>query len=231
MFVKHATFLLLLSLPLTAASIGQIDTFEDGTTNNWFAGGGPFGAVPPNPPVNVPTGGPTGTDDAYLKITSQGGNGPGSRLVALNAAQWAGSFAGIGGISAQLINLGNTDLTIRLYLEDPIPGPPMNEAVTEGVFLPVGSGWTNAFFSLNPADLTVLAGNVNTLLGNTTVLRIIHNPAADVAAPVAGVLGVDNIQAVAAIPEPGTFAVLLPALAFLSGLGTLRRRRRLPPSR
>jgi hypothetical protein len=217
--VKYATFLLSLALPLAAATVGQIDNFENGTTNNWFAGGGPFGQVPPNPPVNVATGGPGGIDDAYLKLTSGGGNGPGSRLVALNAGQWGGSFAGISGITAQFINLGNSDLTIRLYLEDPIPGPPANEAVTEGVFLPAGSGWTNAFFSLDPATLTVIQGDVNTLLGHTTVLRIIHSTTASVAEPVAGVLGVDNIQAV---PEPGTIAVLLPALAGL--LWASRRR-------
>ena len=38
--------------PSTAAgaSIGLTDTFQDGTTDGWFAGGGPFGQVPPVPP-------------------------------------------------------------------------------------------------------------------------------------------------------------------------------------
>jgi hypothetical protein len=217
--VKTAALLFALCSTLPAATLGQIDTFQDGTTDNWFAGGGPFGQVPPIPPANIPDGGPAGAGDAFLQITAGGGSGPGSRLVALNGTQWAGSFAGIGGITADLINLGNSDLTIRLLLENPIPGPPTLEAVTQGVFLPVGGGWTHAFFSLDPSTLTMLIGSdPAALLGGTTVLRIIHGPAGD-AEPVAGILGVDNIQAV---PEPATLSMLAVACAAFAGI---RRRR------
>ena len=68
-----------------------------------------------------------------------------------------------------------------------------------------------------------LQGDASTLLGNTTLLRIFSG--ADPVFPperITGVLGVDNIQAIAAIPEPETVALLAVGLA----LGGTRARRR-----
>lgn len=205
------------------AIIGQIDTFEDGTTQNWTAGGGPFGQVPPVPPANIPTGGPAGLDDNYLQVTSQGGDGAGSRLVAMNVlGQWSGDYtaAGITLISMDLINLSQSDLEIRLYLENPIPNPPTDDAVTNAFFLPAGGGWMHATFDVSAGGLTVLNGSAANLLSNVTVLRIMHNPAAGFPPPsIAAVLGVDNITA---IPEPST--VFLSALGL--GMLLLRTHRR-----
>jgi hypothetical protein len=79
--------------PAAAAVIGQVDTFETGTTESWVAGGGPMGTSPPIPPFNDPTGGPAGAGDAFLHITSQGGMGPGSRLTAFSIfSQWADNY-------------------------------------------------------------------------------------------------------------------------------------------
>jgi hypothetical protein len=164
----------------------------------------------------IASGGPTGAGDAYLQVTAGGGSGPGSRLSVMNATQWAGNYlaAGIGSIEMDLINLGSTDLTIRLFFEDPIPGPPQNEAVsTQGVFLPAGGGWVHAIFDLNA--LTALEGTVLGALTQTTILRIIHASGVSEATPVAGVLGVDNILAVAgtiAIDEPASGWLLAAAL-------------------
>src|SRR5687768_4371857 len=99
-----------------AVTVGQIDTFQDGTTENWFAGGGPFGAVPPVPPTNIPTGGPGGSTDRYLHIAATGGSGAGSRLTAINGTQWTGNYltAGVNAISIDVNNLGTTDLSLRL---------------------------------------------------------------------------------------------------------------------
>lgn len=131
-----------------ALAIGQIDTFQSGI-GGWFAGGGPFGQFPPVPPHVVSSGGPTGANDAFLQVTSSGGDGPGSRLVAMNASQWAGNYltAGFTTIEMDVRNIGASDLILRLLFEDPIAAPPANIAVsTLGVVVPAGSDWTHIIF-------------------------------------------------------------------------------------
>jgi len=207
---------------VTAATINQIDTFQSGTTQGWFAGGGPGGGNPPTPPHVVATGGPLGAGDQYLVITADSPTGAGSHLVALNQAQWAGNYvtSGISSIAMDLKNLGATDLTIRLLFEDPMMGPPADEAVTTfGAFLPAGGNWTHVNFSILPSSLTPLLGDVNALLSHTTVMRIIDSPTPDEPVGIIGALGVDNIQA--QVPEPAT--LLLTGIA-LAGLGLCRRR-------
>lgn len=226
--------LALAAAPAAAITLGQADTFQGGTTQNWFAGGGPFGAVPPVPPQVVATGGPAGAGDAFLQVTAGGGNGPGSRLAAMNAVQWSGSYAaaGIAAIAMDLINLGTSDLTIRLLLEDPIPGPPLNIAVTiAAAVLPAGSGWTHVVLPIDAAALAALQGSPAALLGNVTLLRLIHSPGPDGPDPVAGVLGIDNITALATpVPEPLSAALLAPALLGLAAARRYRGAMRSAPS-
>lgn len=234
MLAGAALALALAATPAAAITLGQADNFEDGTTQNWFAGGGPLGAVPPIPPQVIATGGPTGAGDAFLQVTAQGGDGPGSRLAAMNVAQWSGSYAaaGIAAIAMDLINLGTSDLTIRLLLEDPIPGPPLNIAVTTAAaVLPAGGGWTNVVLPVDAAALATLQGSAPALLGNVTLLRLIHSPGADGPDPVAGLLGIDNITALAtAVPEPISLAVLAPGLLGLAALRRYRGAMRSAPS-
>ena len=214
--------------PAHAVDPAEADTFSSGI-EGWFAGGGPGGGVPPVAPTVIADGGPAGAGDSFLQIVANGLAGPGGRLVAMNAAQWAGNYlaAGIVAIAIDLRNFGNSDLTVRLYFEDPIPGPPLNEAVsTLGVLLPAGGGWTHALFPISPASLTVLQGDATTLLSNTTVLRIFAGAAADFPpAQIAGMLGVDNIQAVP-VPEPETLALLAVGLGALAARTRRRSMRR-----
>jgi hypothetical protein len=201
----------------SASIVGPLDTFQSGTTEGWFAGGLGMGSVPPVPPHVVANGGPLGAGDEYLVITSQGGTGAGSKLVALNMSRWAGDYSSISGISMDLRNLGTTDLTIRLLLEDPMFGPPADQAVTTfGAVLPTGDAWTKVFFPISASSLTVLSGNIAPLLTNTTLLRIIDSPTPSDAVTIAGVLGVDNIQAV---PEPATWFLTGAALFGLAVKG------------
>jgi len=200
----------------SAATVGQIDTFQDGTTDNWFAGGLGNGQVPPVPPQVIANGGPNGAGDKFLEITGVGGGDrPGSRIAVLNLMQWAGDYLhnGVGTIAMDLKNLGSTDLTIRLLFEDPMMAAPMDQAVTTfGQFLPVGGGWVHTSFGISPGSMTALLGNVNTLLGNTTLVRIIDSPTATDAVSIVGVLGVDNITAV---PEPASWLTVATALFWL----------------
>jgi hypothetical protein len=203
----------LLGSTASAVTIGQIDTFSSGT-QGWFAGG-VMGQFPPTPP-HVELGGPGGAADPFLVITADRPGGPGSRLTAMNATQWAGNYlaSGISGISLDLINLGPTELTIRLLFEDPSLGPPLNEAVSNvGIVLPVGSGWINGLIPIGISDLTALEGTVASALSGTTVIRIINAPTLGLPAQAMGVLGVDNIQAV---PEPQTFLAIAIGLLLIA---------------
>lgn len=204
--------------------LGQVDTFEDGTTQGW--GVGPGGS--PVPPTNA-TGGPAGADDNFLLLLSLGGaGGPGSRLVTFNDAQWGGDYltAGIGTIQMDLNNLGPNDLFIRLLFADPVGGPPSNIAITDALFLPTGSGWVHATFDVRPASLITLLGTATDALANATELRIFHNPDPDFPGPPIGIpaiearLGVDNI---AAVPEPS--AIVFLAAGGMGGIALLVRRR------
>lgn len=211
-----------LALPSIAGAVvaNQTDTFEDGTTQNWVVA--LLGSGHPAPPSNQ-LGGPGGGDDNFLKLTSLGGTGTGSRLVAINFNnQWAGNYNAIAGISMDVRNLGDTNLNLRLYLENPIAGPPTDDAISsDAVFLRAGGDWTTATFSFAPSALTVLNGDLNALLANVTAIRIVNSDSAQFPPfPGAGMLGVDNIRA---IDEPSMLK-LIAALGLVAFV--IRRQRR-----
>jgi hypothetical protein len=202
-------------------TVGQADTFEDGTTQNWVVG--LLGAPHPAPPQNIPTGGPAGAGDNFLLLTAIGGSGAGNRLTVINATQWTGNFvaAGIDHITMAVNNLGSSDLALRLLFEDSMGGPPTNAAFsTDAVSVPSGSGWMPVVFPITPADLTAELGDVTAALTNSTIMRLYHSPAPGFPGPaVVASLGVDNITA-AAVPVP------VSALLFSSGLAAMLFRQR-----
>ena len=218
---------LLASHGARAIVIGQVDTFEDGTTRNWLINVLGMGSPPPLAlPANVPDGGPDGPNDSYLQLTSLGTGGAGGRLVALNLAQWSGNYAlaGVGGIAMDVINLGTSDLSLRLLFEHLEGGPPTDVATsTNAVFVPAGSGWRHVVFPVAAPALTALLGNVDDVLESVSVLRIFHS--ATVAFPpdpIVARLGVDNI---AAVPEPASLALVAGALLLVAGGRACRSRR------
>lgn len=201
---------LLATTPAAALTIGQVDTFEDGTTAGWSVGN-----PHPLPPQNVASGGPGGLDDNYLRLQSVGGAGPGSRLMAFNRAQWAGDYASAGAttVAMDVINLGVTDLSLRLVFTDGA-----NMAVTSAVNVPSGGGWQDVEFAIEAADLIVLAGSAASALSGTSEFRLMHNPQATFPPPPsAALVGVDNI----ALPGGGTSGVddaALPRIAALEAV-------------
>ncbi|MHC1768626.1 MAG: hypothetical protein AB9869_30825 [Verrucomicrobiia bacterium] len=224
-----AAIALCAAVTASGVSIGQTDTFEDGTTQGWIAG--LLGQPHPAPPVNVASGGPAGANDNFLQLTSLGGAGPGSRLSTISfGSQWAGDYiaAGVSFISMDVRNLGSTDLSLRLSFSDPVAGPPSNIAFSSAaVFLPAGGGWTPIFFPIDLANLSGALGDVETALRNTTELRIYHSPSPNAPNPVSPIssavaqIGIDNIQARAAdarTPDTGSSALLLATAAGVIGL-------------
>jgi hypothetical protein len=187
-------------------SIGQRDTFEDGTTNGWTVG------------LNIGTGGPGGADDNFLQLTG----GPASQLVALNSAQWSGNFiaAGVSSIAMDVKNLGEVGLSLRLVFSD-AGGNVAFSTVPQ--FLPVGPGWISIVLPTTVADLTAESGSVVAALQNATRLRIYHGVDPEFPGdPVDGALGVDNITAT---PEPTSVVLLGSGLLALYSLKTWRGRK------
>lgn len=216
------------SLPMAAAAqvvLGQVDTFQDGTTGGWGAG-----ASHPTPPTNIPSGGPAGAGDAFLQLRAIGGSGPGRALAAFNRTQWAGDYtaAGITRISLDVNNAGPGDASLRLLIWDrPPAGNPTNSAITSAVLIPAGSGWQQISFLIDAPSLTPLLGTASGALTSATELRLFHNPDPTYPDPPIGpppvtlTLGVDNIRAIPAPPAAATLA--------LAAAG--RRRRRTPATR
>jgi PEP-CTERM motif len=201
---------------------GQLDDFEDGTTQFWGNGGG--GAPPV---VNVDSGGPGGVDDNFMQITSVGGGGAGRFLVAFNQTQWVGNYisAGVIAIEMDLRNQGAVNLSIRLAFKEFGGFGSPGYLSSDAALLAPGSGWQHFVFTINVGSMIPIGGpaDFNTFFstGNGE-MRIINevgttNLNGDVAV---AQLGVDNIHAV---PEPGTFALAGFGLVFLAA--AFRRKR------
>lgn len=205
-----AGLVLVMAAPAWALGLGMADTFEGGADRGWSVGPASIAL-----PVVVASGGPAGVGDGYLRLTSLGGFGAGSRLVVIAGEQWQGDYlaAGINRITLDLNNMGSTDLSLRLWLS----GPPGAAAVSAAALhLPAGSGWTRASFALGVGALT---GNAAAALAGVQELRLFHGSSATFPGEaIVAMLGVDNVTAV---PEPAVAWLLLPGLA---ALYRLRRR-------
>ena len=205
-----------------AIVVGQIDNFEDGTTQSWANGGAP-GA----PPVlNIDTGGPAGVDDNFMQIAA-GGDGAGQFLTVFNRAQWLGDYIaqGVIAIEIDLNNFSKVDLNIRLgFRESTDPGA--SGYLSTAFSLSAGSGWQHAVFLINPGSMIAVGSPADFdtfFAGNFGEMRIINEAGTSNlnGDQVTAEMGIDNIHAV---PEPS--AVLLSMLGALSFVVCRRNKRR-----
>lgn len=203
-------FILMFARLGRAITLGQIDTFQDGTTQWWD------GAQP----QNIPNGGPQGNGDSFLQITSFGGTGSNSHLAAKNSAQWGGDYkaAGVTSIVANMCNFGSVTLEIRAVLFD-FNNTRWTSTVSQN--LAPGSGWQQKTFTLTQATMTRVQGTETFDFTSQNVLQLMFRHDAGSASSggtsIASSMGIDNILAV---PEPAAPAILLFGLL---GLRTWKR--------
>ena len=218
--MKHLAVgcLLLLGLaPLSAVravTVGQIDTFQDGTTNNWTNGHPTIGT----PPINIGTGGPAGAADKFLEVRASG-SGSDGRLTTFNRTQWVGNYiaAGVTEIDIDLENLGSVTLSIRLaFRANTFMGAPGYLSTTP-ISLAPNSGWQHASFLIASSSLTAVGGPAaftTFFTAGPAEVRIINEAGTtDLEGDfVTSQLGIDNIHAV---PEPSTTVLVVSAAGLL----------------
>lgn len=181
-----------------AVTLNQVETFSG--VHEWSSGD-----PNPNPPMVMPDSGPSGTGDHALRVTSNGGSGPGGRLVVFNDSLWTGDYLGaeILAIAARLRNSGTTLLSIRLGFDGP-----GGRFVTPPVLIAAFTGWTSGIFDIQPRALVSAGGHdAAATMKGVTQFRILHSSAVEFrGAKISSGFLVDDITAV---PEPRTAAMLL----------------------
>ncbi|MDN3493648.1 T9SS type A sorting domain-containing protein [Winogradskyella bathintestinalis] len=196
--MKKSTFICLLLLPILSSSqinLNQIDDFEGFTTENWTKGNS---SSLPN--ENILTDGPSGTDDNYLRVQSNGGSGSDSNLTTFNNSQWQGDYvdAGVTYISMDVRNSGSNVIILRLAFKNDNWTNDPKWSSTNGIAVVPGEGWQTIVFPIDENSLTRLGHNnsYNGDFGDISEVRIIHNDAPSWGGDsIEAILDIDNIQA------------------------------------
>jgi hypothetical protein len=208
------------AMPAGAISLGQIDTFQDGTTQGWTGG---------VLLTNQPNGGPGGAGDRYLQLNTNGL----ANLGTYNKVQWAGDYAsaGVTRVDFDLANFGPDTVSLRIMIVTPgCQGTGTGCTAwtsTNATVLPAGSGWVKVEFGLNEVELTRVVGSdsLASVLANVERLHLRDDDGAPsppgTASLVNAVIGVDNITA---LPEPSRGAGVAAGILALM-CAELRRRR------
>jgi hypothetical protein len=171
-----------------AVTLNAVDTFETGTTLDWSGNAAP---------TNVPTGGPAGAGDHFLRINSIS-----SHLATFNiSARWTGDYPAedIKAIEMDMNHLADEPVSIRLYV--------FGDGGTFASVLakPIASGaWKRYQFGLTLDDMTDLSGDGNLATTLSTLNRVLirydiaqtPTPPGTAAAPVTATLGIDNIRGI-----------------------------------
>jgi len=207
-FVCSIISILALTAPGWAITVGQIDDFQDGTTQGWSS---PFSD--PTPPVNQSDVGPAGIGDDSLFVEAAAFES----IAIENSSQWSGDYlsAGIDEILFDYENTGATTFSLGATLS----GPGGSVITFAGQSIPAVGGWSAGSINLSSSNLFALSGTVATTLANVTSVELnyILGGAYNVAStPIT--FRLDNIRVV---PEPAAGVLaLIAALAWLP----LRRR-------
>lgn len=209
--------------PLVSLAIvaGQLDDFQDGTTQEWVAALG--GGLPPTPPAVVANAGPGGAGDFALRITASGApTGPGSKLVVNNVeTRWMGDYtaAGVEGVFLDVNNRSDVPVTIRVGLDVPPLVQGGGRWVTDGAVVPALSGWRTLGFSLLAEDLLpgdLFAVDPAATLSDVGVIRLLHSTTPSYRGETIGAtVDFDNVEAV---PEPMVSLGLAMGGVLLAGL-------------
>ena len=210
-FCSLLALTILVFAPSTSRGItlGQIDTFEDGTKDGWTAG----------PVIQSTLGGPGGASDHYL-ILKPGVSTATMLLQFENDSQWTGNYlaAGVTRIEMDLINPSSSAMSMRIAIANGgIGGYTSSTAYT----LPPDNQWHHAIFGLTADSLT--AGTspppLNDFLANVSGFFIYDSRDLFFADLGPTGFGIDNVHA---IPEPASISILLSGIV---GIALLRRRR------
>ncbi|MBX7134441.1 MAG: hypothetical protein K1X67_17360 [Fimbriimonadaceae bacterium] len=185
--------LLIISLAATlcgsafAITQGQLDDFQNGTDMNWTGG---------LAPANVGNG-QGGASDLYLRASSNGAGGPGGHMAFYNQFQWTGNYTGAGVrmIECDMINLGATELKMRVVL---FSVNFTRYLSSTPVTLPAGSGWRRCQFPIRQSDVTLVLGSETyaQVMAGVSQLMFRHNPTISAnGVAIVATLGIDNIVA------------------------------------
>jgi len=183
------TILISNTILLSQVSIGQIDNFENGSTLNWEEGG-----QSPNPPTNIASGGPNGTDDNYLSNIAAGAD-EGSKMVMFNEAQWRGNYINqnVIGIKFHARAIGNT-LNLRIAFD----GDGGRICTINAVTITAGAAWAEYVIPINPSDFTTVSGgnNISEILQTVGTMRILSSNSPSWQGEIINAtLEIDNIEA------------------------------------
>jgi hypothetical protein len=175
---------------------------DDFATDAMGWGGGPF-------PQWQSSGGPTGTGDGYLRVSTSGSN-----LATHNSnAAWIGDYTAIDAetVSVDMRNdAGSAVLQMRLVLFGGAANAQLADRWTSTVAaeVPADGVWRNYSFSVAETDLTRVLGTKTYQATITNVVQVMlrHDPNTPSAggSSVSATLGIDNVR-LAAAPLPGDY--------------------------
>ncbi len=178
-----------------AAIVQEPVGFDSANAEGWVAGRSFVN------PIVEPSGGRDGDGDAFLKITANGGNGPGSIAAVFNDGdEWTGDFVtpGITGLSIDMMSPAtSSSLDMRLVLFG--PNSTASRWTSNEVISVANDGvWRNYVFPIGESQLTRVLGSstIDAVLADADRIMLRHDPGAPSVGGAASraVLGIDNIR-------------------------------------